>query len=96
MNNWTSFHLEHFQAHCKNSVSLSIEIRLALKGPWYRVSLSVPFHSARVKDTGAGLLCEVCQLKEHIDDDDLQGTKCLASAAAGNSQPDDVKSIGSD
>jgi hypothetical protein len=44
MNNWTSFHLEHFQAHCKNSVSLSIEIRLALKSPWYRVSLSVPFH----------------------------------------------------
>jgi hypothetical protein len=43
MNNWTSFHLEHFQAHCKNSVSLSIEVRLALKGPWYRVSLSVPF-----------------------------------------------------
>jgi hypothetical protein len=44
MNNWTSFHLEHFRAHCKNSVSLTIEIRLALKGPWYRVSLSVPFH----------------------------------------------------
>jgi hypothetical protein len=35
--------LEHFQAHCKNSVSSSIEIGLALKGPWYRVSLSVPF-----------------------------------------------------
>jgi hypothetical protein len=51
--------------------------------------------SARVKDTGAGLLCGVCQLKEHIDDDDLQGTKCLASEAAGNSQPDDAKSIGS-
>jgi hypothetical protein len=43
MNNWTSFHSEHFQAHCKNFVSLTIEIRLALKGPLYRVSLSVPF-----------------------------------------------------
>jgi hypothetical protein len=43
MNNWTLFHLEHFQAHCKNSVSLSTEIRFAFKGPWYRVSLSVPF-----------------------------------------------------
>jgi hypothetical protein len=49
MNNWTSFHLEHFQAHCKNSVSLSIEIRLALKDPWYRVSLLVPFHLPYVK-----------------------------------------------
>jgi hypothetical protein len=50
MNNWTSFHLGHFQAHCKNSVSLTIEIRLALKGPWYRVSLSVPFHQHNPDD----------------------------------------------
>jgi hypothetical protein len=47
MNNWTSFHLEHFQAHC----SLSIEIRLALKGPWYRVSLSVPFQGRKEQDS---------------------------------------------
>jgi hypothetical protein len=66
MNNWASFHLEHFQAHCKNSVSLSIEIRLALKGPWYRVSLSVPTgYPVRTGAAITPLINEILKLKEN-------------------------------